>query len=97
MSRLRIRPLTVLLILVAIVALVAAVIYFTRSAYQLPSFFPGHAPHSKLHHVKSGAALTVLAVLALFAASFTTGRGGDNDADDDTPAHDVWGGPLSSS
>jgi hypothetical protein len=96
MSRLRIRPLTVLLVLFAIVALVAAVIYFTKSAHELPSFFPGHAAHSKLHHVKDGAALTVLAVVALFAASFTTGPKGD-DRDDDTPARDVWGGPLSQS
>jgi len=91
----RIRPLTVLLVLVAIAALAAAVIYFTKSAHELPSFFPGHAPHSKLHHVKDGAALTVLAVLALVGASFTTGRR-DDEEDDDTPARDVWGGPLSS-
>ena len=91
----RIRPLTVLLVLVAIAALGVAVIYFTKSAYQLPSYFPGHTPHSKLHHVKDGAALTVLAVLALVGASFTTGRR-DDDEDDSTPPRDVWGGPLSS-
>jgi hypothetical protein len=95
MSKIRIRPLTVLLLLVAIALLVLAFIYFTTSASSLPSFFPGHAPHSAKHHVKHGAALTTLAVLALVGAWFTTAPA--ETEDDAAGDHDVWGGPVSKS
>jgi hypothetical protein len=71
-SRFRIRPLTILLVLLAIVLIVGAVIYFTTPAADLPGFFPGHAARSTKPHVKHGLALLTLALLALGGAWFTT-------------------------
>ena len=72
MSNFRIRPATVLLLVVAALLIAAGVVYFTKTAQDLPAFFPGHAAHSTKHHVKHGLALMTLAVLALAAAWFTT-------------------------
>jgi len=71
-SNFRIRPLTIVLILVAVALVVAGVVYFTQTAADLPSFFPGHAAHSTTHHIKHGMAMITLAVLALGGAWFTT-------------------------
>jgi hypothetical protein len=72
MSSFRIRPLTILLVLLAGVLVVVSFVYFTKTASQLPSFLPGHAAHSSKHHVKHGLALSTLALLALGAAWFST-------------------------
>jgi hypothetical protein len=72
MSNFRIRPLTVLLVLLAGVLVVVSVVYFTKTAGELPSFFPGHAAHSTKHHVKHGLAVATLALVALGAAWFST-------------------------
>jgi hypothetical protein len=72
MSNVRIRPLTIGLVLLAAVLVAIGVVYFTKTAGDLPSFFPGHAAHSTKHHVKHGIALIMLALLALGAAWFTT-------------------------
>jgi hypothetical protein len=71
-SNFRIRPLTVLLVLVAVTLVVVGVVYFMETAAQLPSFFPGHDAHSTTHHIKHGMAMIMLAVLALGGAWFTT-------------------------
>jgi amino acid permease len=70
--RIQMRPLTWLLIAVAVVFVVIAVVYLVTAANQLPSFFPGHAPHATKHHTKHGLAALGLAVLALIGAWFTT-------------------------
>jgi H+/Cl- antiporter ClcA len=72
MSNFRIRPLTILLVVLAIALVAGGVVYFTETAHDLPAFFPGHDVHSTTHHVKHGLALITLAVLALGAAWFTT-------------------------
>jgi H+/Cl- antiporter ClcA len=72
MSNFRIRPLTILLVVLAIALVAGGVVYFTETAHDLPAFFPGHDVHSTTHHVKYGIALVTLAVLALGAAWFTT-------------------------
>ena len=72
MSNFRIRPVTVLLVLLAGALVVVSVVYFTKSASGLPGFFPGHAAHSSKHHVKHGLAVATLALLALGAAWFST-------------------------
>jgi len=66
------RPLTWVLIAVAIVFFVIAVVYFVTAANQLPSFFPGHAAHATKHHTKHGLAALGVAVLAVIGAWFTT-------------------------
>ncbi len=72
MSKFHIRPLTIVLVLLAAVLVAIGVVYFTKTAADLPSFFPGHAAHSTKHHVKHGIAMIMLAVVALGAAWFTT-------------------------
>jgi hypothetical protein len=65
------RPVTWLLIGVAIVLFVIAIFYFTSTAANLPSFFPGHSASSN-KHIKHGLAALLLAFAALAGAWFTT-------------------------
>jgi hypothetical protein len=62
-----------LLIVLGVLFVAAGVVYLSRPASQLPSFFPGHdaAVHGK--HFKHGLAMFGLAVLAWAAAWFSTG------------------------
>jgi hypothetical protein len=71
-SNFRIRPLTVALFGLAVVLAVIGVLYFTRTAGNLPHILPGHIEHSAKHHYKHGLVAVTLAVLALFGAWFTT-------------------------
>ena len=67
------RLLAVLAVIVGIVLLVIAVVYWAEPAKSLPSFFPGHQAGSKHHHTKHGIA-SFLVGLACFAfAWFRTG------------------------
>ena len=68
----RIRPLTIVLLVLAVIFVAGGIVYFTTAAKDLPSFVPGHAAHSTHHHIKHGLAMIVLALLALGAAWFTT-------------------------
>ena len=68
----RIRPLTVVLVLCALVLVAVGIVYFTTPAHNLPSFFPGHVAHSTRHHYKHGFAAITLAIIALVAAWLTT-------------------------
>jgi hypothetical protein len=68
----RIRPLTILLVIVAIGFIALGVVYFTTPAHSLPALMPGHEAHSTHHHIKHGIAMVGLAVLILIAAWFTT-------------------------
>ena len=70
--RIQIRPLTIVLVIVAIAFVVAAAIYFTTEAKSLPSFFPGHDTTLTRTHTKHGIAMIGLAVLSLIGAWFTT-------------------------
>jgi hypothetical protein len=53
-------------VILGIVLIVIAIIYWTSTASGLPSFFPGHQAGSSTHHVKHGIAafLVGLALLA---------------------------------
>ena len=65
--------LVVLAIVVGIVLIAIAVVYWAEPAKSLPSFFPGHQAGSAHHHVKHGIA-SFLVGLALFVfAWFNTG------------------------
>ncbi|HEV3353917.1 MAG TPA: hypothetical protein VG076_13400 [Acidimicrobiales bacterium] len=70
--RIQMRPLTWLLIAVALVFVILAVVYFVTPANQLPSFFPGHQAGLTKHHTKHGLAALGVAVVALIGAWFTT-------------------------
>jgi uncharacterized RDD family membrane protein YckC len=63
-------------VLVGVVLLVIAVIYWVDPAKSLPSFFPGHAAGSSHHHVKHGIAAFVVALAAFAFAWFQTGPAG---------------------
>jgi amino acid permease len=66
------KPITGVCIAVAVVCVVIAMVYFTRSADALPSFFPGHQAGVTRHHTKHGIAFLGLAVLALVGAWMTS-------------------------
>jgi hypothetical protein len=70
--RIKIRPLTVVLILVAALFIAGGIYYFVTPAHELAPFVPGHEAHGTKHHIKHGLALIGLAVLALIGAWFTT-------------------------
>lgn len=53
-------------VVVGVLLLVVAVVYWTKTADALPGFFPGHEAGSPHHHVKHGIAAVVVA-LGLFA------------------------------
>ena len=72
MQSVRFRPLTGLMIVVAIALVAIAVVYFTTTAGNLPALFPGHAKGSVHHHIKHGIACLALAAAALVGAWFTT-------------------------
>jgi len=71
-QRFRFRPLTGVLIVVGVVLVVIAIVYFTTTATDLPGFFPGHQAGSTRHHTKHGIAVLGLAALCFVGAWFTT-------------------------
>lgn len=71
-ARLQFRPLTALCLAIAAVCVAIAIVYFTKTAAALPTFFPGHSTGSGRHHIKHGIAFIGLAALAVVGAWFTT-------------------------
>jgi 1,4-dihydroxy-2-naphthoate octaprenyltransferase len=67
------RLLALLAIVVGIVLIVIAAIYWAEPAKSLPSFFPGHQSGSNHHHVKHGIASFLVGVACLVVAWFNTG------------------------
>jgi hypothetical protein len=65
---------TALLVVIGLLIIVVAVVYFAEPAHKLPSFFPGHTPHGKRARVKHGVAALVVGLLVLVAAWFSAGR-----------------------
>ncbi|MCU1454286.1 MAG: hypothetical protein JWN46_2432 [Acidimicrobiales bacterium] len=75
-AKINVKPLTGLLVVVALLFVVAGVIYMTKTAANLPAFFPGHvkaggsgAAHK---HTKHGLAMFGLAAVSLVGAWFST-------------------------
>jgi hypothetical protein len=67
------RELIVPAVVIGVLLLVVAVIYFVEPAKSLPSFFPGHTAGSTHHHVKHGIAAFVVALACFAFAWFQTG------------------------
>jgi len=71
------RKLVVPAVLLGILLIVVAAIYFIQPEHSLPSFFPGHAsvssPEANHHHTKHGIAAVVVALAAFAFAWFATG------------------------
>jgi uncharacterized membrane protein HdeD (DUF308 family) len=71
------RGLSILAVVIGVLAVVVAVIYFVEPAHSLPSFFPGHVSASSSeaahHHTKHGIAALVVALACFAFAWFATG------------------------
>jgi hypothetical protein len=60
-------------VILGVLALVVAALYFVETASSLPSFFPGHQAGSSHHHVKHGVAALVVALGCFAFAWFQSG------------------------
>jgi hypothetical protein len=60
-------------VVVGLLLIAVAVVYFVDSADALPSFIPGHQAGSSHHHIKHGIAALCLGAGALVLAWFQTG------------------------
>jgi hypothetical protein len=60
-------------ILVGLVLIAIAVVYWAEPAGSLPSFFPGHEAGSGHHHFKHGLLAFILGVACFIFAWFQTG------------------------
>jgi Na+/H+ antiporter NhaD/arsenite permease-like protein len=71
------RKLAVPAVILGVVLLVVAAIYFVQPEHSLPSFFPGHASATSAeanhHHTKHGIAALIVALACFAFAWFQTG------------------------
>jgi len=63
----------ILAIVVGIVLIAIAIVYWAEPAKSLPSFFPGHQAGSSHHHTKHGIAAFLVGLACLAFAWFNTG------------------------
>jgi hypothetical protein len=76
-------------LILGVVLIVVAAIYFVEPEHSLPSFFPGHSSATSAeanhHHAKHGIAAVVVALACFVFAWFQTGpRGGAEGSGADT-------------
>jgi len=62
-----------LAVIIGVVLIVLAIVYFVEPASSLPSFMPGHEAGSSHHHVKHGIAALLVGLALLVFAWFQTG------------------------
>lgn len=71
------RKLVVPAVILGVVLVAVAVVYFVTPAHSLPSFFPGHTSATSAeadhHHTKHGLAALILALACFVFAWFQTG------------------------
>jgi ABC-type transporter Mla subunit MlaD len=67
------RLLAILAVVLGLVLVVIAVVYWAEPASSLPSFFPGHQAGSSHHHTKHGIAAFLVGLACLAFAWFNTG------------------------
>jgi hypothetical protein len=67
------RLLVVAALVLGIVLIVIAIVYWAEPAKSLPGFFPGQEAGSNHHHVKHGIAAFLLGVACLVFAWFRSG------------------------
>jgi hypothetical protein len=60
-------------IVLGIILIIIAVVYWAEPAGSLPSFFPGHTAGSSHHHVKHGIAAFLLGIACFVFAWFKSG------------------------
>jgi len=77
MSNANLRKLVVPAVVVGVLLIVVAIVYFVTPEHSLPSFFPGHAspssPEANHHHSKHGIAALIVALACFAFAWFQTG------------------------
>jgi hypothetical protein len=64
------------LVVVGLLLIALAIVYFAEPAKSLPSMLPGHQAGSTHHHTKHGIAALLLGIGALVLAWFQTGPQG---------------------
>jgi hypothetical protein len=67
------RTLAGLAIILGIVLVAVAIVYWAEPAKSLPSFFPGHQAGSNHHHTKHGIAAFLVGLACFAFAWFNTG------------------------
>ena len=67
------RLLVALAVVLGIVLIAIAVVYWAEPAKSLPSFFPGHAAGSSHHHTKHGIAAFLVGLACFAFAWFRSG------------------------
>ncbi len=70
------RQLIIPAVVLGLLLIVIAIVYWVSTASGLPSFFPGHQAGSGAHHVKHGIAAFLLGLASLAFAWFQTGPAG---------------------
>jgi hypothetical protein len=60
-------------VILGVLLLALAILYFVEPAHSLPSFIPGHEAGSNHHHVKHGLAAGLLGLGAFVFAWFQSG------------------------
>lgn len=70
------RALAVPLVVLGLILLVAAVIYFVQPASGLPGFFPGYDPALARHHTTHGIVALLLGAVCIGGGWMLTGRPG---------------------
>jgi Na+/H+ antiporter NhaD/arsenite permease-like protein len=77
MSAATLRKLVIPAVVLGVVLLVVAVVYFLTPEHSLPSFFPGHTSatdaEANHHHTKHGIAALIVALACFAFAWFQTG------------------------
>jgi uncharacterized membrane protein HdeD (DUF308 family) len=77
MSATTLRKLIVPAVVLGVVLVIVAIVYFVEPAHSLPSFFPGHVSASSSeashHHTKHGIAAIVVALACFAFAWFQSG------------------------
>lgn len=68
------KPQVIVAIVVGILFIIAAVIYFSMSANSLPGFFPGHEAGLATHHYKHGIGALLLGLASFVFAWFQSGK-----------------------
>jgi amino acid permease len=76
-------------VLVGVLLVAVAVVYFVTAEHSLPSFFPGHVSagntEANHHHTKHGIAALVVALACFAFAWFQTGPKANRASSPDTP------------
>jgi amino acid permease len=66
---------SLLLVVCAVLSLIIAVIYFSKTAGSLPHFFPGYSLGSNHKHTKHGIVFIALAIVFVLGAWMASGPG----------------------